>query len=123
MIIPDLLFRIIKSVRILFIFCVLDISASSVKLDGVIDNEWDAALSYELNYEIDPGLNAKATLKATALVQYDEDYLYIGFKVYGEPSKLRGTFRARDTAFNEDYVTVMLDPYNDNRQNQVHRRV
>jgi len=116
-IIPNLTIRIIQITRVLVIFCILDTSASSIKLDGVIDSEWDKALTYELNYEIDPGLNAKATLKTTALVQYDEDYLYIGFKVYGEPSKLRGTFRARDTAFNEDFVALILDPYNDNRSN------
>ncbi len=98
-----------------FIFVPLAINA--INLDGVIDGEWDNALRYELLYEIDPALNGKSTLKTTALVQYDKEYLYIGFKVYGNPAKLYGTYRSRDTGFNEDYVALILDPYNDNRVN------
>ena len=98
-----------------FIFVPLAINA--VNLDGVIDGEWENALRYELSYEIDPALNGKSTLKTTALVQYDKEYLYIGFQVYGNPAKLYGTYRSRDTGFNEDYVALILDPYNDNRVN------
>ena len=94
---------------------VFSISAFGVTVDGKIDDEWKNAIVYELNYEINPSLNGKANLKTTAYIQYDADNLYIGFKVFGDPSKLRGTFRARDTAFNEDFVALILDPFNDNR--------
>jgi len=91
--------------------------ANTINLDGYIDEEWNNAIRYELSYEIDPALNGKANLKTIALVKYDQENLYIGFKVYGDPEKLRGTFRSRDSAFNEDYIALILDPYNDNRIN------
>ena len=97
------------------LFLVFSISAFGITIDGKIDNEWENAIEYELNYEIDPSRNGKANLITKAYVQYDADYLYIGFKVFGDPSKLFGTFRARDTAFNEDFVALILDPFNDNR--------
>lgn len=104
-----------KTIPLAILSLFLSISAYGITIDGEIDDEWKNAIEYELNYEIDPSLNGKANLVTKAYVQYDADYLYIGFKVYGDPSKLRGTFRARDTAFNEDFIALVLDPYNDNR--------
>lgn len=106
----------INNINLLAIlFLAFSLSVFGITIDGKIDNEWKNAIEFELNYEIDPSQNGKANLKTKAYVQYDADSLYIGFKVFGDPSKLRGTFRARDTAFNEDFVALILDPFNDNR--------
>ncbi len=48
------------------------------------------AMRYELNYEIDPALNGKSNLKTTALVQYDNEYLYIGFQSLWRSAKTLG---------------------------------
>ena len=35
-------------------------------------------------------------------VKFDEKYLYIGIKAYGDPKKIRATLKNRDQTWNED---------------------
>ena len=51
----------------------------------------------------------------TAYVKYDEKYLYVGIKAYGDPEKIRATLKNRDQTWNEDYVALMADPFGDDR--------
>ena len=48
-------------------------------------------------------------------MKYDEKYLYIGIKAYGDPDKIRSTLKNRDETWNEDYVALMVDPFRDGR--------
>ena len=41
--------------------------------------------------------------------------MYIGFKAYGDPKKIRATLRNRASAWREDYVALMADPFRDGR--------
>ena len=75
----------------------------------------DGSLSFDLEYELMPSRNTPAALKTTAYVQYDEKYLYIGIKAYGDPTKIRSTLKNRDETWNEDYVALMADPFRDGR--------
>jgi len=91
-------------------------TSQEIIVDGELSaGEWDAALEYDLEYETMPGRNTPASLKTTALVQYDKDNLYIGFRAYGDVSKMRINIRNRDTVFADDYTAVVLDPYGDGR--------
>jgi hypothetical protein len=92
------------------------IMASSILLDGTLSpDEWSQATSYDLEYEIMPSRNTPANLKTTAYIKFDEKYLYIGIKAFGDPSKIRATLKNRDQSWNEDYVALMADPFKDGR--------
>ena len=74
---------------VMALFLAPGIMSSNIALDGTLSaNEWDGSLSFDLEYEIMPSRNTPAALKTTAFVQYDEKYLYIGFKAYGDPNKI-----------------------------------
>ena len=93
-----------------------NIMASSILLDGTLSpDEWSQATTYDLEYEIMPSRNTPANLKTTAYVKFDEKYLYIGIKAFGDPSKIRATLKNRDQSWNEDYVALMADPFKDGR--------
>ncbi|MDA8925260.1 carbohydrate binding family 9 domain-containing protein [Gammaproteobacteria bacterium] len=96
--------------------CVAYLNAEQIKIDGnVTDSEWANAQQFDLEYEVVPARNAPARLKTTAFLKFDSEFLYIAFKAYGDPSKVRATIKDRDTAWREDYVALMADPYGDGR--------
>jgi hypothetical protein len=52
--------------------------------------------------------------KTIAYSTYDSENLYFAFKCYSkEPDKIQATMTKRDNIFNEDWVIIMLDSYND----------
>ena len=104
----------------LFSFVLLALSmnanALDIKIDGKLSaDEWQNAQVFDLEYEIRPSRNTPAKLQTTAYLKYDKKYLYIGFKAYGDPKKIRATLRNRDSSWREDYVALMADPYGDGR--------
>ncbi|MDC3398754.1 hypothetical protein OAZ03_05070, partial [Gammaproteobacteria bacterium] len=105
--------------QLLFLFLSLSItytSAESIQLDGTLSSgEWDEAVVFDLEYEVMPSRNTPSNLKTTAYVKYDEKYLYLGIKAYGDPEKIRATLKNRDQTWNEDYVALMADPFGDDR--------
>ena len=50
------------------------------------------------------------------MLGYDEKNLYIAFKCYDEPDKIRATLAKRDAVFGEDNVRIWLDTFNDQRR-------
>jgi hypothetical protein len=88
---------------------------SRINIDGILEEKaWEDALVLELNYEIDPGENIKPPVKTEVLLAYDSDHFYAAFKVYDpEPAKIRANFTDRDNIWNDDYVGIMLDTFND----------
>ena len=102
---------------VIFLFGVsLNTLSENISLDGVIsDDEWKEASIFDLEYEVMPSRNTPAGLKTTAYVKFDEKYLYIGIKAYGDPKKIRATLKNRDQTWNEDYVALMADPFRDGR--------
>jgi hypothetical protein len=94
----------------------LNTLSENISLDGVIsDDEWKEASIFDLEYEVMPSRNTPAALKTTAYVKFDEKYLYIAIKAYGDPKKIRATLKNRDQTWNEDYVALMADPFRDGR--------
>ena len=102
---------------VIFLFgASLNTLSENIALDGVIsDDEWKEASIFDLEYEVMPSRNTPAGLKTTAYVKFDEKYLYIGIKAYGDPKKIRATLKNRDQTWNEDYVALMADPFRDGR--------
>src|SRR5205085_2818279 len=51
-----------------------------------------------------------------ALVGYDAKFIYIAFRAHDEAGKVRATVAKRDNVFNDDWVGVWLDTFNDGRR-------
>jgi hypothetical protein len=89
-----------------------------VSVDGVLDEAaWDRAWSMTLDYEVRPGENTPALAETEVLLFHDESRLYIGFRALDpEPSAIRAHLTDRDNAWNDDWVGVVLDTFNDERR-------
>jgi hypothetical protein len=85
-----------------------------LNLSGKLDDPaWQNALPVELKFEAQPAENTPARLKTVAMVLYDNDNLYIGFRCYDTlPGNIRAHLTDRDKIFNDDYIIVTLDTYN-----------
>jgi len=89
-----------------------------ISVDGVIRaEEWPNVTPIELSWETFPGNNIPAPVKTEALLAYDEQNIYIGFRAFDpKPSEIRANLTDRDTAFQDDFIGVVLDTFNDERR-------
>jgi hypothetical protein len=86
-------------------------------IDGRLDDDvWQKAIVLKDFYQIQPGDNLAPSKPTQVLIGYDPKFLYIAFRVTDEPDKIRSTVAKRDNIFNDDYVGVMLDTFNDQRK-------
>lgn len=83
-------------------------------LSGKLDDPaWLKALPVELVYEASPGENTPARQRTTAMILYDRENIYIGFRCYDTlPGAIRANLSDRDKIFGDDYVIVTIDTYN-----------
>ncbi len=90
---------------------------AKIKIDGVLEKkEWEGAKVLTLNYEVEPGENIASPVKTDIFLAYDTKYLYVGFNAYDpEPEKIRAHVTDRDNIFNDDYVGIVIDTFNDSR--------
>ncbi len=89
-----------------------------IVVDGVLDDAaWADALRLELPYEVWPADSTAAAVRTVALLAYDEGHVYIGFEAHDpQPHVIRARLSDRDTAFQDDFVGVVLDTFNDGRR-------
>ena len=92
-----------------------------LEIDGVLDETaWQKALAIPLPYEVYPGDSTPAETPTTALLLFDDNNLYLGFRAEDPaPDRIRAHFTDRDTAFRNDLVGVLLDPFDDQRHGYV----
>ncbi|HLF12287.1 MAG TPA: DUF5916 domain-containing protein, partial [Gammaproteobacteria bacterium] len=85
---------------------------------GVLGDEiWAQALVVELDVETNPRENLPAAVRTTAYLVEDGSQLLIAFDARDpEPTAVRAYLRDRDTAYNDDFVGVVLDTFNDARR-------
>ncbi len=89
-----------------------------IVIDGHADEAaWQGALVQEIGYEIQPGDNIAAPVHTRVRIGYTEDALYLAFYARDpDPTAIRAHLRDRDAAFDDDWVGVFLDTFNDNRR-------
>ena len=89
-----------------------------IVIDGKLDDAaWQGALEQSLDYEIQPGDNIPAKARTTVRIGYTDDALYVSFKAQDpDPASIRANLRDRDAMFNDDWIGVFLDTFNDNRR-------
>ena len=89
-----------------------------IVIDGKLDDAaWAQAHSVEIAYEINPGDNIPAPAKTLARIGYSTDALYVSFHAEDpDPSRIRAHFRDRDAAYNDDWIGVFIDSFDDQRR-------
>lgn len=93
------------------------VSAQPV-IDGRLDDSiWASATQVELDVETRPGENTAAQVRTTAFLVENGRSLFVAFRAYDEnPEQIRAFLRDRDSAYNDDFVGVVLDTFNDERR-------
>ncbi|HRJ84227.1 MAG TPA: carbohydrate binding family 9 domain-containing protein [Ignavibacteria bacterium] len=92
--------------------------ASEVVIDGILDEPvWETCNTATDFVEIEPGDNLPASVKTDVKMTYDEDNLYVAFICYDDRmSKLRVNLTDRDKMYQDDFVGILIDTYNDHKQ-------
>jgi hypothetical protein len=86
-------------------------------IDGVLNDEtWKNAAIFGDFVQISPGDNVKPTHPTEFMMGYDAKNLYLAFRIVQDRKTIRATVARRDNIFNDDYVLVHLDTFNDQRQ-------
>ncbi|MEK6279198.1 MAG: DUF5916 domain-containing protein [Acidobacteriota bacterium] len=86
-------------------------------IDGKLDDQvWQNAAVLKDFYQIQPGDNLPPSKPTEVLIGYDPKFLYIAFRAYDEPDKIRSTVAKRDNIFQDDFVGFYLDTFNDQRK-------
>lgn len=87
-------------------------------IDGNVDDaEWAAATRVPVNIEFAPGDSIPAPVNATGLLMEDGEVLYIAFIAEDpDPDQIRAYYSDRDSLWDDDYVEVVLDTFNDERR-------
>lgn len=90
---------------------------SAPVIDGKLDDAiWKSAAVFKDFYQTQPGDNIPPSKSTEVYVGYDSRTLYIAFHAFDEPGKVRATLAKRDDIFNDDYIGVLLDTFNDQRR-------
>jgi len=88
------------------------------KIDGVMDEAfWSKATKVDLGIETRPAENTPAEVKTTAYIAEDGKNVLIAFVAEDpNPKQIRAFLRDRDAAYNDDFVGVVLDTFDDERR-------
>ena len=114
------LFLIINTLKAQDSYDLIKSEPNSIIIDGKINKEeWKNAKIVDLDLEIEPSYNTKANVKTTGYITYSDNYLFVAFYAYGNPSNIRSAIRQRDDygMWNDDVVLIKFDTYRDARNN------
>ena len=86
-------------------------------IDGKLDDEvWKQAAVLKDFYQIQPGDNIAPSKPTEVFLGYDSKFLYVAFHCFDEPDKVRANIPKRDNIFDDDYVGILFDTFNDHRK-------
>jgi hypothetical protein len=86
-------------------------------IDGKLDDEvWKQAIVLKDFYQVQPGDNIAPSKPTEVMLGHDAKFLYIAFHCYDEPDKVRANIPKRDNIFDDDYVGILFDTFNDSRK-------
>jgi hypothetical protein len=86
-------------------------------IDGKLDDEvWKTAALLKDFYQIQPGDNLIPPNRTEVRLGYDARFIYIAFHCYDEPGKVRANIPKRDQIWDDDYVGILFDTFNDQRR-------
>jgi len=86
-------------------------------IDGKLDDEvWKTAVVLKDFYQVQPGDNLIPENRTEVMIGYDARFLYLGFHCYDDPAKVRANIPKRDQIWDDDYVGILFDTFNDQRR-------
>jgi hypothetical protein len=86
-------------------------------IDGKLDDEvWKTAAVFKDFVQFRPADLVAPSQPTEVRIGYDSKFLYVGFRAYDEPGKVRATIAKRDAVFDDDWVGIWLDTFNDGRR-------
>jgi len=86
-------------------------------IDGRLDDAvWKDAVTLRDFYQHQPGDNIAPSYPTEMRIGYDAKFLYLAFRAWDEPGKVRATVAKRDNISDDDNVRVLLDTFNDRRK-------
>jgi hypothetical protein len=86
-------------------------------IDGKLDDEaWKQAAVLKDFYQVQPGYNLAPSKPTEVFIGYDARFLYVAYHAYDERDKVRATVAKRDAIFDDDYVGLFFDTFNDKRK-------
>jgi len=91
---------------------------AEITVDGVLDEPaWEDAAIVEIAWETWPGENLTARVRTECRLAFDDDSFYVGCRAFDpEPHLIRAHLTDRDAAFDDDFVGVILDTFDDERR-------
>jgi hypothetical protein len=86
-------------------------------IDGKLDEDiWKTAAVFKDFVQFRPVDLVAPSQPTEVRIGYDSRFLYVGFRAYDEPGKVRATIAKRDAVFDDDWVGIWLDTFNDGRR-------
>src|SRR5262245_38925985 len=86
-------------------------------IDGKLDDAvWKNAVVLKDFYQIQPGDNLIPQNRTEVMIGYDSRSISIAFHCYDEHANVRATVAKRDNIWNDDYVGILFDTFNDQRR-------
>lgn len=84
-------------------------------IDGVIDEEaWRSALKFSGFKTYQPDFDKDPSYKTEAYMTYDSENIYFALRCFdSESEKIKAAVSKRDAIFQDDYVGIVLDTFND----------
>ena len=88
--------------------------STQIKIDGTLNEAaWDKAGIGTDFIQRSPDQGAPATQKSEVKVLYDNTAIYVGGKLYDDPSLIANQLTSRDGLSNADWFGILLSPYKD----------
>ena len=86
-------------------------------IDGKLDDPvWKTAAVFGDFLQTQPGDNVKPSDQTEVLIGYDAKNIYFAFRAKEPRDKIRATVGRRDNVFDDDFVGMYIDTFNDQRQ-------
>ena len=93
------------------------IADDTVRVDGVLDDAGWQGEGHTIPYETQPGDNLPAKAETRFWIAYDQNHLYVAYRATDpEPLAVRAGLRDRDRAYQDDWVGIVVDSFNDERR-------
>ncbi len=91
--------------------------ADAPVIDGKLNDEvWQTAAVFQDFLQTQPGENIAPEQATEVRIGYDATHLYFAFRAWDAGGKVRATVAKRDQIFDDDFIWLTLDTFNDRRK-------
>ncbi|RLE25984.1 MAG: hydrolase, partial [Acidobacteria bacterium] len=93
-------------------------ATGEIIIDGVIDEAaWGDAAEFLIAFEVRPAENTPAPVTTEVRLTWDEKRVLVAFRCFDpDPSAVLARYSDRDKLWNDDWVGIVLDTFNDQRR-------